>query len=184
MKTMRVFALVLTAVVTMPAQDYHVGWQVSGCGGGRMASTSYAAGVTAGQTGVGNIGSPSFLAVIGFWQAQLVVGLADDKLGPKPLSLETGLGTIAPNPMVGGTRISYALATPARVLLRVYDPSGRAIRTLTDADMSPGRHEVEWDWTDHQGRSAPEGIYFCRFVSGNLLESCKLVVQRQGSPTH
>ena len=143
-----------------------------------MTSTSYTAGVTAGQTGVGNIGSTSLLAVIGFWQAQLVVGLKEDHSGPKPLGLETGLGTIGPNPMVGRTRVSYALATPARVLIRVYDPSGRAVSTLTDARMTSGRYEVEWDGTDHQGRAIAEGIYFCRFAAGDRLESRKLVVQR------
>ena len=172
------FVFVLLLIAAAPAQNYHVGWQVNGCGGGRMASSSYAAGVTAGQTAAGNIGSTSFLAAIGFWQAQLVVGLAEDKAGPKPPGLETGLGVVGPNPMIGRTRIRYAVAAPARVLLRVYDPSGRAVRTLADAEVTPGNHEVEWDGTDHQGRRVAEGIYFCRFVTGDLLQSGKLVVQR------
>ncbi len=176
MKAGRVLALLLVAAVAF-AQSYHVGWQVNGCGGGRMASTSYTAGVTAGQTGVGTIESTSFLAIVGFWQAQLVVGLAEDMTGPKTLCLETGLGTIGPNPMVGRARIRYALARPARVLLRVYDPAGRAVRTLADADLAPGRYEAEWDGTDHQGRPVAGGIYFCRFVAGDRLESCKLVAQ-------
>jgi hypothetical protein len=177
MKAGCIFAFLLVAAVAF-AQSYHVGWQVNGCGGGRMKSTSYTAGVTAGQTGVGTIEGTSFLAIIGFWQAQLVVGLKEDGTGPKTLSLETGLGTIGPNPTAGRTRIRYALASPARVLLRVYDPAGRAVRTIMDADMASGRYEVLWDGTDHQGRAVAEGVYFCRFVTGDLLESCKLVVQR------
>lgn len=177
MKAGRVFALLLVAAVAF-AQNYRIGWQVNGCGGGRMASASYTAGVTAGQTGVGTIGSTSFLAIIGFWQAQLVVGLTEDRTGPKALSLETGLGRIGPNPTAGRTRIRYALASPVRVLLRVYDPAGRAVRTLADADKAPGRYEAEWDGTDHQGRPVARGVYFCRFVAGDQLESCKLVVQR------
>ncbi|UCG41736.1 MAG: T9SS type A sorting domain-containing protein [candidate division WOR-3 bacterium] len=143
-----------------------------------MASSSYAAGVTAGQVGVGNIGGTSFLAIIGFWQAQFVVGLKEDRTGPKTLGLETGLGTVGPNPTPGRTRIRYTLASPARVSLRLYDPTGRVVQTLRDADMVPGRYEAVWDGTDHQGRTVAGGVYFCRFVTGDLLESCKLVVQR------
>ena len=178
MKAGRVFGLLLTAAAIAVAQNYRVGWQVNGCGGGRMTSASYTAGVTAGQTGVGNIGSASFLAIIGFWQAQFVVGLTEDRTGPKQLSLETGLGTISPNPMVGRTRIRYALAAADHVLLRVYDQTGRAVRTLTEADLAPGRYEAEWYGTDHQGRAVAEGIYFCRFVTGDRLECHKLIVQR------
>jgi flagellar hook assembly protein FlgD len=46
--------------------------------------------------------------------------------------------------------------------LRVYDVSGRLVRTLVDGRVEAGRHEVAWDGRDQGGRRTASGVYFYR----------------------
>jgi flagellar hook assembly protein FlgD len=45
-------------------------------------------------------------------------------------------------------------------VLRIHDLSGRVVRTLTDRSWPAGRHQLEWDGIDRDGRPAPAGLYF------------------------
>ncbi|MBN1825301.1 MAG: right-handed parallel beta-helix repeat-containing protein [Candidatus Eisenbacteria bacterium] len=72
-----------------------------------------------------------------------------------------------PNPFNPITRIAFDLPVRAEVSLRVYDVSGRSVRTLRDGTMNAGRHEVVWDGTNNAGRSVASGIYFYRIDAGD-----------------
>ena len=43
---------------------------------------------------------------------------------------------------------------------RVYDVSGRLIRTLADRRFAAGTHELVWDGADDAGRRVARGLYF------------------------
>jgi hypothetical protein len=49
-----------------------------------------------------------------------------------------------PNPFNPTTTIAFSLAGRSRVTIRVYDLSGRVVRTLVDGDAEPGEHKVVW----------------------------------------
>jgi hypothetical protein len=59
-----------------------------------------------------------------------------------------------PNPFNATTRISYGLPEAARVLISVYDISGRHIETLVDEQKNPGNHSVVWN-----GSQYSSGLY-------------------------
>jgi hypothetical protein len=65
------------------------------------------------------------------------------------------------NPMRSGTANVYlGLARPDRVQAKVYDISGRLIRTLADRRFAAGEHVLVWDGTDDAGHAVPRGVYF------------------------
>lgn len=68
----------------------------------------------------------------------------------------------APNPFHPAVGISYRLAAPAEVRLRVFDAAGRLVRDLSPGGAAAGAHRVLWDGRDGAGREAAPGIYFLR----------------------
>jgi endonuclease I len=68
-----------------------------------------------------------------------------------------------PNPFTTSTSIAFDLVWRGPVTLRLYDVSGRAVRTLAvGRTMEPGTHHLEWDGRDDGGARAAAGLYFCR----------------------
>ncbi len=81
------------------------------------------------------------------------------------------------NPVVSGeATLAFALAQSDRVAARIYDVSGRLVRTLADQRFAAGEHRLAWDGFDDHGRSVARGVYFMRvryqesgFASGKQL---------------
>jgi len=67
----------------------------------------------------------------------------------------------SPNPFNPVTSIAYEVPEEARVTIRIYDVTGRVVRTLVDRDCDPGRHVVSWDGVDELGETVGSGVYFC-----------------------
>ncbi len=67
-----------------------------------------------------------------------------------------------PNPFNPATVISYQLAKPGHVTLRVYDALGRVVATLVDRRQGPGKYDVTFN-----GGRFPSGVYLYRLDAGN-----------------
>lgn len=66
-----------------------------------------------------------------------------------------------PNPFSGVTQVRFSLERGSMVALRVFDVSGREIRTLLHgAALEAGAHEVSWDGRDDAGIRQGSGLYF------------------------
>jgi hypothetical protein len=70
-----------------------------------------------------------------------------------------------PNPFYQSTMIRYQLPISNHTTIKIYDMSGRLIKTLVDEKQTAGYYTVKWDGRDNSGRKAPSGIYFTRFVA-------------------
>jgi flagellar hook assembly protein FlgD len=72
--------------------------------------------------------------------------------------------------------LRLAFPTPGgKVVVRILDVDGRAIRRL-EAPGHPGPTlDLAWDGRDERGRLAPPGIYFVRAASGNQQLSARLL---------
>jgi hypothetical protein len=81
-----------------------------------------------------------------------------------------------PNPFNPSTTIKYELAQSGRASLRVYDVSGRIVRTLVDREHNVGAYETRWDGRDQAGRPAASGVYFYRLESGRFIETRRMVL--------
>jgi len=79
--------------------------------------------------------------------------------------------TVYPNPAPGNPVISYTLAASEKVNLAVYDITGRKVAQLADNEFqNSGIHEY------HPTITAP-GLYFIRFVSGNVSNTLRFIKQ-------
>ena len=80
-----------------------------------------------------------------------------------------------PNPFNPSTTLRFRLSTPATVLLAIYDPAGRQVRTLTVGNLPAGDHVVSWDGRDEHGTLLSSGVYFGRLRAGRDMRATKLV---------
>ncbi|OGO47990.1 MAG: hypothetical protein A2Z30_02590 [Chloroflexi bacterium RBG_16_64_43] len=68
-----ILLLTISSAVAMSSANYRLDWFTplnTGAGGG-MASASYAASITVGQTAIGEASSPSYGTGLGFWYGLL-----------------------------------------------------------------------------------------------------------------
>jgi hypothetical protein len=87
-----------------------------------------------------------------------------------------GLEQNSPNPFNPSTAISFQIEREALVSLVVYDIEGKAVRTLVDRQMEPGRHTVQWNGTSDRGARLASGIYFYRLRQGANVDSKKAIL--------
>jgi hypothetical protein len=83
-----------------------------------------------------------------------------------------------PNPFNPSTRIRFSLPARTRVLLRVYDVSGRLVRTLVEGVMDEGTKSVVWNGRNNEGRAVNSGVYFYTLQTGEGSITRKLVLLR------
>jgi hypothetical protein len=86
------------------------------------------------------------------------------------------------NPMrAGGAAIvSFSLAKADRVEIKVYDVTGRLVRTLADRTFEAGPQQVTWDGTSDQGQRVARGVYFTqvKFAGSRFVDAKKVTVLR------
>jgi len=94
------------------------------------------------------------------------------------LGKNAALGLPSPNPAIGSAEVAYHLALPGKVSLKVYNVSGRVVRTLVSGFKPAGIRLVSWDGKDDSGTGVPGGVYFFRLQGDGFSETKKLVVLR------
>lgn len=78
-----------------------------------------------------------------------------------------------PNPFNASTNIEFALQKPALTKLSIYDLCGRKIRTLLNAGLEMGHHEINVD-----ARDLPSGVYLYRVQSGDFNDTKKMILMK------
>jgi len=71
-----------------------------------------------------------------------------------------------PNPFNPSTNIDIETTAKGKLLVNVYDISGRLINTLVDNNAGPGYYTVRWNGQNFLGEMMPTGIYFVQVESG------------------
>ena len=79
-----------------------------------------------------------------------------------------------PNPFNHSTVINYTLHQPTRLILKIYDSTGREIRTLVNEYQQKGEKSIIWDGLDNSGNPVSSGIYIYRIQAGNFKQSRKM----------
>jgi hypothetical protein len=90
--------------------------------------------------------------------------------------LEFRMSEGKPNPFRGTATLDYQIPSAASVTVRVYDLSGRLVRTILDCDQDAGIYSVHWDGTNTAGGRVLPGIYFVRLAAGDFVSSRKVVL--------
>jgi parallel beta helix pectate lyase-like protein len=84
------------------------------------------------------------------------------------------LSLVVPNPIRGASTVHYALPSPARVTLAVYDLNGRVIDTPIDRELQPAGAHV----ASLQAGSWPAGCYFLRLTASGAALTRRMFVVR------
>ena len=87
----------------------------------------------------------------------------------------TGAIGVSPNPFKPETQIRFTTARTGHVTARVYDVTGKLVRTLADGTLGDGRHSLLWNGTSDNGARAAAGIYFVTLDSPDGRASTRLV---------
>ena len=98
----------------------------------------------------------------------------DEPVLPKRFALYQNV----PNPFNPTTVIHYSVAAGGHdvVTLRIYDVSGRLVRTLVNGHQTPGEKRVVWDGTNGRGQGVATGVYFYRLTAPGFVKTRKMVL--------
>ena len=83
-----------------------------------------------------------------------------------------------PQPFNPATTIQYELPDASHVCIRVFDVTGKALRTLVDGQVPAGVHAVVWHGEDDAGRPLASGVYVCTMTAGAHVSARKMVLTR------
>jgi hypothetical protein len=106
----------------------------------------------------------------GGWEAQCFTGAPSARLQPgveMPRALE--FARPAPNPAGDEVRLEYGIPRHfdgGTLEVKVFDLSGREIRTVTKGLASPGRHTLTWDLRSNAAARVGAGLYFLKLRAG------------------
>jgi YVTN family beta-propeller protein len=112
---------------------------------------------------------------------QLVITVnTDDVTGVADGGANIGyaLAPTRPNPSTGPSRFAFTIPRQERVTLRMFDVSGRAVRTLAESIYPAGSHEIAWDGRNDAGRDVAAGTYVYRIKAGSWSDTRRLTVLR------
>lgn len=182
----RIFASICVLACVASASAHAQGWQlgratfasVGGVGGGG----TFVLGHTVGQPVTGARGfavAPGTHEGAGFWRWGGVLTLdvppVVDDAGP----LAWAFDPVAPNPFSTSATLRYTIpgsAGEVPVRVRIFDLSGRLVRTLEAGSRGPGVHAIAWDGRDDAGHRLGAGIFFGRVNAGSFVATRRLVL--------
>lgn len=143
---------------------------VMASGGAVTGSASYQSNGTAGQSGVGPTQGTQYQARMGYRTRSSQTATALDP-GIPGLPVRYELEQNHPNPFNPVTTIGFALPKAGRVVVVLHDVRGRRVRTLVDADLPAGRHDVVLNADD-----LASGVYWYTLQSLSFTQTRKLVL--------
>ena len=100
---------------------------------------------------------------------------ADEEIG---MPVNFALKQNYPNPFNPSTQIQYALPSESKVLISIYDLTGRKVKTLVNEVQSAGHRSVMWNATNEIGRPVSAGMYIYSIQAGNFIQNRKMVLMK------
>ncbi|NQV37647.1 MAG: T9SS type A sorting domain-containing protein, partial [Candidatus Marinimicrobia bacterium] len=105
---------------------------------------------------------------------EALLGVGDEALIPDVFALHQNY----PNPFNPTTRIEYDIPEISNVQITIYNVMGQKVRTLVNAEHSPGYHSVLWNGTNEFGSPVSSGMYFYQIKANNFNKVKKLVLMK------
>jgi hypothetical protein len=85
---------------------------------------------------------------------------------------------VSPNPFNASARINWQMRRDGAADLKVFDASGRVVRTLVSGPCRAGSYTTVWNGADNAGRKLAHGIYFVRLATPDQTVRVKTVLAR------
>ncbi len=74
--------------------------------------------------------------------------------------------------------ISFTLLSQTNVSLKIYNSSGRLVKTLHNGPNLTGIQKFVWDGKGDNGRKIPYGIYIVNFTAANIITNKQILLIR------
>jgi hypothetical protein len=101
-------------------------------------------------------------------------------VGDGPNGLVNFLALRSENPYRRGVaKIDFGLTKTEKVELKVYDVTGRLVKTLANREYKAGQHPIFWDGTNDDGQRVSRGVYFYQLRTPSFASEKKLVVLKE-----
>ncbi|UCE24369.1 MAG: T9SS type A sorting domain-containing protein [Candidatus Zixiibacteriota bacterium] len=81
-----------------------------------------------------------------------------------------------PNPFNASCVIGYSLSHSAHTTITVHNVLGQKVATLVNRHKPTGYHTLTWHGVDDHGKPVASGIYLCRMVAKEFVDSKKLLL--------
>lgn len=94
----------------------------------------------------------------------------------REISVRTQLKQVSPNPANKNINIAYSLSKNARATLKIFDISGRLVKTLVGFNQTSGLHSLLWDGKDNRGLTVKNGVYFIEMKTNDYKATKKLII--------
>ncbi len=177
--TAMILVLAVFAAEVLADGTFGFGFGLASGGGGLSAGGGYTVTGIVGQPVVSSsqaiLPNPPMRVRSGFWRTTArTVTAVGEELPVTPLT--NRLNSPYPNPFNPATNISFELAVPGPVRVKIYDARGQMVRDLVRQEFAAGLHEVLWDGRNDQGGNAPSGMYFVRFEAGETVGTKKMTL--------
>ena len=101
-----------------------------------------------------------------------VTGLEGEEGMPQSYELSQNY----PNPFNPSTLIKYSLPEAGYVTLKIYNMLGQEVRTLLSTQSNAGVYTINWNGRDNFGHRVSSGAYIYQLVSGNFVQTKKMVL--------
>ncbi len=83
-----------------------------------------------------------------------------------------------PNPFSNTTTLKYSLPQSSHASLKIYNVSGRLVKTLLEGHQDSGIYKLKWDGRDEGGKLVSSGIYFATLITKGHQATSKLILRR------
>jgi len=83
-----------------------------------------------------------------------------------------------PNPFNPVTTVKISIDLPQQLTVRVFDITGRRLKTLIDSHLSADEYTIAWDGTNRNNLPVASGVYFLQIKSHELNSIQKLLLTR------
>ncbi len=112
--------------------------------------------------------NPSLTGVEGPARGDEAAAMADEA---EPLRAR-----VHPNPTRGQATVHLSVSRPGRLGIRLYDVTGREVRTFWEGPASAGDFVCAWNGRDARGAALPAGVYFLRATLGSERTTARVVL--------
>lgn len=102
-----------------------------------------------------------------------------EETSSEAMPLTFGLLQNHPNPFNNETLITYRLAEKEdEVVIRIFDVTGRTVRTLWQQGQQAGEHALPWDGRDDHGHMVASGAYLYQLRTRTTQQTRQMVLTR------
>ena len=74
------------------------------------------------------------------------------------------------------TTIAFSLPKATKAELKVYNVSGRLVKTLENKELIKGEHKYTWRGLNNQGSKVASGVYFYKLKTSDYTKTKKMLL--------